>query len=330
MNKRRIHLLYFLALLLLFSAFPVQAKSGKTEKSTSALPEFIWMNSTKMQVKKFGKEKTEQLLWQIAATQKAENEVEKELPEQFWSICLKYEDGRTEGFCFFSEESGWYMKMGDDKVFCNAEFAGEYFPDSSVETAKSGGTYEAEIQDWNEADEMPKVLESQFPVHDFTWYYATQRRKLENSGNSKEDAKRYVRKNMQRAALIYYYAVDHGYTCTTEEIEAAKAERLERMNQVEQKDALLERLEEKVGCSYEEYLEKSNLILSGEILYEKLYQQLFDAFRFGNDQIGDVVCDSFSEYWMEFLQQEVYDKAERQILNEIDQRTTNAELRYLG
>lgn len=220
------------------------------------------------------------------------------------------------------------MKTADDRVYCNAEFASEYFPDSSAETDKSGGAHEAEIQDWNEADEMPGALESQFSVHDFNWYYAMQRKKLENSGSSAEDARRYVRKNIQRAALISYYSLEHGYTCTKEEIEAAKAERLEQIDQLEQKDEILKQFAEKTGCSYTEYLEKSTPILYGEILYEKLYQQLFDAFRFGNDQIGDTVCDSFSKYWLEFLQQEVYGKSDRQILNEIDQRTTKAEICY--
>ena len=60
------------------------------------------------------------------------------------------------------------------------------------------------------AEEQMPELESQFAEHDLTWYYVVERKKLQDSGVSEEDAKAYLRQELEKAAVLCMYAEEHG------------------------------------------------------------------------------------------------------------------------
>lgn len=279
----------------------------------------VWINSMKMDVKKFGEEKTKKLQKELAHVMDAANKAEEvvELPEDYWTICLKYEDGTTQKFCLFYKNEVWYIEDADGDFYRNATFAAEYFPDSEKvnEDPFLGDVYFSEV-----SDEVDAELESQFAEHDLTWYYVVERKKLQDSGVSEEDAKAYLRQELEKAAVLCMYAEEHGYTCTEKEIQTRREKILQ--------EAFFEPFEEKAGIPYAEYLEKSDLAFQYGILSEKLYKDKYDAFRSGEDQIGETVCERVSDYWAEFLTEEVYTNMEQYDLREVDAQIAEAEDYY--
>ena len=287
----------------------------------------VWINSMKMDVKKFGEEKAKRLQEELAFVMDEENKVDEvmELPEYYRTICLKYEDGTTQRFCLFYKNEIWYMEDADGDFYRDAAFAAEYFPDSEKgnEDPFLGDVYFSEVSDAVDAE-----LESQFAEHDLTWYYVVERKKMQDSGVSEEDAKAYLRQEFEKAAVLYMYAEEHGYTCTEKEIQTRREKILQKTGVANGQEAFFKSFEEKAGIPYAEYLKKSDLAFQYGILIEKLYKDKYDAFRSGEDQIGENVCERVSDYWAEFLTEEVYANVERYDLQEVDVQIAEAEDYY--
>ena len=302
---------------LLFTTGTVFAQES-VEKVVAPL-NTVWINSMKMDVQKFGEEKAQKLQEEIALVMDEANKVNEsmKLPEDYWTICLKYEDGTTQKYCLFYKNEIWYMEDADGDFYRDAAFAGEYFPASEKgnEDPFLGDVYFSEV-----SDEVDAELESQFAEHDLTWYYVVERKKLQDSGVSEEDAKAYLRQELEKAAVLCMYAEEHGYTCTEKEIQTRREKILQ--------EAFFESFEEKAGIPYAEYLKKSDFAFQYRILSEKLYKDKYDAFRSGEDQIGETVCERVSDYWAEFLTEEVYTNMEQYDLREVDAQIAEAEDYY--
>ena len=124
-------------------------------------------------------------------------------------------------------------------------------------------------------------------------------------GQSKEEAEASVRQDIENGEKLYAYA-SKKYTCTDEEVENAIEEYLLALKTADGYDALEESFAA-AGLNLEEYEHKSAPIFRYRIMQEHVYQEAYDAFRSGEDEIDGVVYDTLKEYWRAFLEKEVYE-----------------------
>lgn len=280
---------------------PAADAEMKTAKNASAI-QTIWLGAIKTDVSAFGKDRANELQSQIAALIEAgaaENAPAQEETQPTFSICLRYENGDRELYTFYRANVAWYMKTADGTIYPNAKFCTDYvsFSDGGE---KSG--FQVEISD---SMQLPDAdLEAKYSEHGKDWYLATEPEKRMAYGQSKEEAEASVRQDIENGEKLYAYA-SKKYTCTDEEVENAIEEYLLALKMADGYDALQQSFAE-AGLDLEEYEHKSAPIFRYRIMQEHVYQEAYDAFRSGEDEIDGVVYDTLEEYWRAFLEKEVY------------------------
>lgn len=273
----------------------------KTAKNASAI-QTIWLGAIKTDVSAFGKDRANKLQSQIAALIEAgaaENAPAQEETQPTFSICIRYENGDRELYTFYRANEAWYMKTADETIYPNAKFCTDYvsFSDGGEESG-----FQVEISD---SMQLPDVdLEAKYSEHGKDWYLATEPEKRMAYGQSKEEAEASVRQDIENGEKLYAYA-SRKYTCTDEEVEEAIEEYLSALKTADGYDALEESFAA-AGLNLEEYEHKSAPIFRYRIMQEHVYQEAYDAFRSGEDEIDGVVYDTLEEYWRAFLEKEVY------------------------
>ena len=113
-----------------------------------------------------------------------------------------------------------------------------------------------------------------------------------------------MRQDIENGEKLYAYA-SRKYTCTDEEVEEAIEEYLSALKTADGYDALEESFAA-AGLNLEEYEHKSAPIFRYRIMQEHVYQEAYDAFRSGEDEIDGVIYDTLEEYRRAFLEKEVY------------------------
>lgn len=280
---------------------PAADAEMKTAKNASAI-QTIWLGAIKTDVSAFGKDRANELQSQIAALIEAgaaENAPAQEETQPTFSICLRYENGDRELYTFYRANVAWYMKTADGTIYPNAKFCTDYvsFSDGGE---KSG--FQVEISD---SMQLPDAdLEAKYSEHGKDWYLATEPEKRMAYGQLKEEAEASVRQDIENGEKLYAYA-SKKYTCTDEEVENAIEEYLLALKTADGYDALEESFAA-AGLNLEEYEHKSAPIFRYRIMQEHVYQEAYDAFRSGEDEIDGVVYDTLEEYWRAFLEKEVY------------------------
>lgn len=273
----------------------------KTAQSASAI-QTIWLGAIKTDVSAFGTDRANELQSQIAALIEAgaaEDAPAQEETQPTFSICLRYENGDRELYTFYRADETWYMKTADGTVYPNAKFCTDYvsFSDDGEDTG-----FQVEISD---SVQLPDAdLEAKYSEHGKDWYLATEPEKRMEYGQSKEEAEASVRQDIENGEKLYAYA-SKKYTCTDEEVEEAIEEYLSALKTADGYDALEQSFTE-AGLDLEEYERKSAPIFRYRIMQDHVYQEAYDAFRSGEDEIDGVVYDTLEEYWRAFLEKEVY------------------------
>lgn len=296
------------------------------ESTDSPSIQTIWINSMKMSVSNFGEKKATELEQEINLIMNQKNEIcgDIKTPNLYWTICIKYEDGKTNVFRFFYTNKQWYMKITDETCYCNANIAGKYFS-----AATSNLSIMPNNMDFSEKDIIvDEEIEKNFREHDLIWYYVMERKKMHIMGISDNIASNKVQSEIQNAIMLYNYAINHGYTCSDLEVQIRIYTMLIKMKMLDKTDSFYNIFEKKAGISYVEYLQKDIFKLRYEILYEKMYNSKYDEFRCGNDQINGVECNNLSEYWNNFLTEIVYNNWDDYNMKTINQIISAGEVYY--
>ena len=281
---------------------PAADAEMKTAKSAAVI-QTIWLGAIKTDVSAFGKDRANELQSQIAALIEAgaaEDAPAQEETQPTFSICIRYENGDRELYTFYRANEAWYMKTADGTIYPNAKFCTDYvsFSDGGE---KSG--FQVEILD---SMQLPDAyLEAKYSEHGKDWYLATEPEKRIAYGQSKEEAEASVRQDIENGEKLYAYA-SKKYTCTDEEVENALEEYLLALKTADGYDALEESFAA-AGLNLEEYEHKSAPIFRYRIMQEHVYQEAYDAFRSGEDEIDGVIYDTLEEYRRAFLEKRVYD-----------------------
>ena len=280
---------------------PAADAEMKTAKSAAAI-QTIWLGAIKTDVSAFGKDRANELQSQIAALIEAgaaEDAPAQEEAQPTFSICLRYENGDSELYTFYRANEAWYMKAADGTIYPNAKFCTDYV---SVSDDGEDSGFQVEISD---SVQLPDAnLEAKYSEHGKDWYLATEPEKRMAYGQSKEEAEASVIQDIENGEKLYAYA-SKKYTCTDEEVENAIEEYLSALKMADGYDVLQQSFAD-AGLDFEEYEHKSAPIFRYRIMQEHVYQEAYDAFRSGKDEIDGVVYDTLEEYWRAFLEKRVY------------------------
>ena len=191
------------------------------------------------------------------------------------------------------------MKEADGTIYPNAKFCTDYV---SVSDGGEDSGFQVEISD---SMQLPDAdLEAKYSEHGKDWYLATEPEKRMAYGQSKEEAEASVIQDIENGEKLYAYA-SKKYTCTDEEVENVIEEYLSALKTADGYDALQQSFAD-AGLDLEEYEHKSAPIFRYRIMQEHVYQEAYDAFRSGEDEIDGVVYDTLEEYWRAFLEKRVY------------------------
>ena len=252
----------------------------KTAKNASAI-QTIWIGVIKTEVSDFGKDRANELQGQIAALIEAgaaEDAPTQEESQPTFSICLRYENGDRELYTFYRANEAWCMKIADGTVYPNADFCSDYI---SVSDDGEAAGFQMEISD---SIQLPDAdLEAKYSEHGKDWYLATEPEKRLAYGQSKEEAEASVRQDIENGEKLYAYA-SKKYTCTDEKVDEKIEEYISALKTADGYDALEQAFTD-AGLDLEEYERKSAPIFRYRIMQEHVYQEAYDAFRSGEDEI---------------------------------------------
>lgn len=218
-----------------------------------------------------------------------------QVPEEHSTICLRFKDGSKKIYCFFETDQKWYMQVDHSDIYCDAEFITDF-----IDFTTEGTTAEIIFPD-------PCIVElsKDFEVYDANYYFAADVLGKIKDGVSEDDAILSAKQKMTNELLLYEYALNHGYSCTEEEIEELMEQELVEIQSADNYDEYESYLHD-LGTTYEEYWGKTEKSAGARSVVDKLWQDKNRSFRHGDDGINGETFDNWQQYWNDFLLQEVY------------------------
>ena len=212
-------------------------------------------------------------------------------------VSVIYEDGKKDIFYFFSRDNAWYLETPDGNQYKNADFITDYIERVDVTETKT-----VQIQRpfaWQlELEKETEVFDTAFFLKELVYYNLNER------GMTKEDAIADARKSMQSDQVLYQYAIDNGYGLTEQETQQLLLAEIAEARLADNYDEI-DTLYQEQGLNYETCLEKRKEKIAMSKTIRNLYNAKYEAFRHGNDTVGEHVCENVTEYWNAFVLEEV-------------------------
>ncbi|MBO5032999.1 hypothetical protein J6K35_04600 [bacterium] len=213
-------------------------------------------------------------------------------------VSVIYENGTKDNFYFFKQDSVWYVEMPDGKQYANADFITEYIDHTDV--TGSGAVYLQEPYVWQlELEKEAEVFDTAYFFKEQVYY------NMKECNMNQNDAIDAARESMLSDMTLYQYALKNGYGLSEEEQQAALKEEITLLQSAENYEQIAA-LYEQYGLSLEASVNKrkDSIVMSNTV--SKLYNAKYEAFRHGDDMIGDVICKDLTEYWNTFIAEELY------------------------
>ncbi|MDO4298810.1 MAG: hypothetical protein Q4C59_10125 [Lachnospiraceae bacterium] len=319
--------------LLAFSAAPAA-------KAELALPDAeavtaVQINTLKCAADKWGKSWISNLLKALNKAIPVQTPSSEELKKGDWydTLCLSYEDGTKDIFCFFIENDIWYMEDTDGIIYENADFITDYITQgyallgSEKETAKTTPDTGYPITTLSAPSGDTLELDQLLDTHDLRYHLTLKIRENIQSGLSEETAVTNAREWLKNRFLLYQYALGEGCEPTEEDFRESLEFYITSLEQAENYDEIKPYFEE-AGTTLRQFLKKSKEQYRVHLTIQNLYQNISEEFRNGNDQIGDKVCENIDEYWSTFLLDTVYPAMEAHDFSEFTKQMDEAESFY--
>lgn len=273
----------------------------------------IQLGSIKMPVEQMDQESSKALLEKLSHPDEEAVVYGVKQGDKYFAVCLHYENGDKKVFHFYHIAGKWYMESPDGTMYANADFITDYVGGdfADMEEAVEGSPLILIDDDWLAWDEK-------FDEHDLNFDFYSEVKDSIERGSSEEEAIRVTKESLKNHQILIGYAKDMGHAVTDERIEVSLQDMAKALKSAKGADP------EKIDS----YLSKSWESTGDSLAVDSLWQSMSDSWRNGNDAILGTECDTFDDYWAQFLQKVVYPSADEDELAEIDAQLSDAEARY--
>lgn len=235
----------------------------------------------------------------------------------YYVIILEYDDQTRETYFFFQDAGEWYVETENKRIFRNAGFITQYInlpPEISSNPIELEATWELQEQ-----PEMAEIIELSlclkelgvsFATDDLRAIFALEIKKQSNVYNlEQQEIVRSVREKIKLEMSQYQYAVQKGLAIPDEELDKRMAEQ-DAIIKSAKNFSEFECYFEEYGITYDEYRNNIREYNRIQLTIQKLYQEIREEFRYGNDRIGEKICEDSNEYMTYYLCDIVYPSTE--------------------
>lgn len=280
----------------------------------------VQMNAVKIDTKRLGEKKVEALQNDITNVMNRENRVlfGAHKGETYFSLLLRTEEMKEQYF-FFQTDDSWYMETKKGKVYEHAEFILDYADiDAKEETSAvriTMGETDLPVQTCIETGKKTD--------YDLRYEYYVLAEQEIASGKTKKEAEEYAQDILCYEWKQTAYAKKHKLAESKETYEKNYLKSFDRElyqgvlkqfaeYQIEETDAI-------------QYLAKNTYV---PYVKKALYQEAYEAFCGGEDEIEGTVYQTMTEYYNAWLLQVVYPESEHYDRTEFEKELLAAKAYY--
>lgn len=265
-----------------------------TESKIVELPEIreiqtVQYNSIKMPAGRLETETLTALVQDLESLRPVKDD-HIEMNGTYDTISLIYENGNKDVFLFWKENDSWYAETLDGDIYENADFVQNYIDHTEM--------------DFKPGVSVPDLFWIKFlNTYDYVDDYdiLSELANCLTQGYSLEQAAEITEAKVKRDEILYQYAVSQNFKPTDEKLQNYMFEIIGQLKTMSNYTDL-ETFFTESGTTIEKEIDKRDQNIRKELSIQMLYNDRYDAFRCGEDMIGETVYWDFETYWNAFLE----------------------------
>lgn len=279
----------------------------------------IQLNTTKISVQLFGKDRAINLMEKIKEVPILDEEYRKTIQNNGYydTVSIIYNDKSRDMFYFFKVNDNWYMETEKGAIYKDADFITSFIDWQEINMEASLGV----------PSEWALKLNKQFSELDLRYFLILEIKQNIEIGFSEEDAISYAKEKIKRIMTIYQYALEEGYELLETEYNELMEKRLEKVEcSTNYKE--IEEYYEEFDTTIREFYLKHRYYYKVMDTIDNLYKIKFEEFRNGKDNINGKVCADVEEYWYRFISDVIFEKAKKYDMDSFFSELNDAENYY--